>query len=157
MTHSRRTVIKFISATTIGGIGLSTTRVAEAGNHGDNGNGNGGKKKGDIRLMGYSLLSDPAGGYAEDIRSDGQYALMGSFTGPGGSFLVDISDPTDPTATDQFETDLQADQADGAGFVGEPPMAWGVNYADERDFTVVSDMQTGIYVLKFTPNAAKEA
>jgi hypothetical protein len=36
-------------------------------------------------------------------------------------------------------------------------MAWGVNYADERDFTVVSDMQTGIYVLKFTPNAAKEA
>jgi hypothetical protein len=82
---------------------------------------------------------------------------MGSFTGPGGSFLVDISDPTDPTATDQFETDLQADQADGAGFVGEPPMAWGVNYADERDFTVVSDMQTGIYVLKFTPSAAKEA
>jgi hypothetical protein len=139
MTHSRRTALKFIGATTIGGIGLSTTQVAEAGNHGDNGNGNGGKKKkGDIRLMGHSLLSDPAGGYAEeDIRSDGQYALMGSFTGPGGSFLVDISNPTDPTEVHEFPTpsegvrhaDVEFDRRDGlyyrtregGGGDGEPP------------------------------------
>ena len=309
MTYSRRTALQFIGATALGSIGLTTARVAEAGNHGDGGDGGDGgqKDKGDIRKMGHSLLSDPPGGYAEeDIRSDGQYALMGSFTGPGGSFLVDISNPTDPTevhefptpsngvrhadvefdrrdglyyrtreggdddpdndippngvdvidygwsdgtpenpvkasripagsthnvhahpegdvlyttehhgvgvwdtsdptdvtggdvfgpegdlhdmvvdpdkdllhcafigggftgyvimdisdpmdptATDQYETDLKADEANGAGFVGEAPMAWGVNYADERDFTVVSDMQTGIYVLKFTPSAAK--
>ncbi len=124
MTHSRRTALKFIGATTIAGIGLSTAEVAEAGNHGgDGGDDEGGKKKkGDIRLMGHSLLSDPEGGYAEeDIRSDGQYALMGSFTGPGGSFLVDISNPRDPTEVHEVPTpsydtrhaDVKFDRRDG--------------------------------------------
>ena len=68
--------------------------------------------------------------------------------------VYDISDPTDPTATDQYLTDDDADEANPPLFpVGDAPMAWGVDYADQRDFTVVSDMVTGIYVLHFTPAA----
>lgn len=115
MTYSRRTALKFIGATTVSGIGLSTARVTSAENGGE-------KKKGDIRVMGHSLLSDPAGGFAEeDIRADGQYGLMGSFTGPGGSFLVDISNPRDPTEVHEFPTpsdgvrhaDVEFDRRDG--------------------------------------------
>lgn len=54
-------------------------------------------KKGKIEKLGHSLLSNPPGGYAEeDVRDDGQYAVLGSFFGEGGSFLVDVSNPTDP-------------------------------------------------------------
>lgn len=123
MTYSRRTTLKVIGVTAVGGIGMGTVQTAAAdGDHGKGG-GNGSKKdKGAIRLMGHSLLSDPAGGYAEeDIRSDGQYGLMGSFTGPGGSFLVDISNPRDPTEvhevpTPSFDTrhaDVKFDRRDG--------------------------------------------
>jgi two-component sensor histidine kinase len=62
---------------------------------------------------------------------------MGSFTGPGGSFLVDISNPTDPTEVHEFPTpsegvrhaDVEFDRRDGlyyrtregGGGDGEPP------------------------------------
>lgn len=58
----------------------------------------GGPPHGRLRKFGHSLLDDPPGGYTEgDVRPDGQYALTGSFFGTGGSFLVDIGNPTDPT------------------------------------------------------------
>ncbi|WP_396612141.1 LVIVD repeat-containing protein [Haloferax sp. S1W] len=94
-------------------------------------------------------------GHNFDIIPKGRTTMLVSGDYHEGAVVYDVSDPTDPTATDQYRTDDMADQANGAGFVGPAPMAWGVDYADERDFTVVSDMQTGIYVFKFTPSAAK--
>lgn len=72
-----------------------------------------------------------------------------------GTVVWDISDPTDPTFTDRYATDDMADQAQGPDWLGDAPMAWGANYNEERDLTVVSDMVTGIYVFKVTPAASK--
>jgi hypothetical protein len=69
--------------------------------------------KGRLRKMGHSLLEDPPGGYTEgDVRSDGQYALTGSFFGTGGSFLVDISNPTDPTQVHRLPSSEDVRNAD---------------------------------------------
>lgn len=95
-------------------------------------------------------------GHNFDVITKGRTTMLVSGDYHEGAVVYDVSDPTDPTPTDTYETDDNADEANGAGFVGPPPMAWGVDYADQRDFTVVSDMQTGFYVLKFTPSAAKE-
>lgn len=89
------------------------------------------------------------------VISKGANSLLVSGDYHEGTVVYDISDPTDPTPADQYRTDDMADQADGAGFVGEPPMAWGANYSKQRDLVVTSDMQTGIYVFKVTPAAAK--
>ena len=56
------------------------------------------RARGRLSKRGHSLLSDPPGGYGEAaVRADGRYAVMGSFYGTGGSFLVDLSDPANPT------------------------------------------------------------
>ncbi|WP_435348476.1 LVIVD repeat-containing protein [Haloarchaeobius sp. HRN-SO-5] len=85
MYSTRRTLLKLLGGTAaIGSIGTTAARDRPA--------------NGRIEKLGHSLLSDPPGGYTEgDVRDDGQYALTGSFFGTGGSFLVDISNPTDPT------------------------------------------------------------
>lgn len=68
-----------------------------------------------------------------------------------GTVVWDISDPTDPTFTDRYATDDLSDQAQGPDWLGDAPMAWGANYNEARDLTVVSDMATGIYVFKVVP------
>lgn len=96
-------------------------------------------------------------GHNFDVIPKGDTTLLVSGDYHEGAVVYDISDPTNPTATDQYRTDDKADEANGpqfGGLIGNAPMAWGVDYADERDFTVVSDMVTGIYVFKFTPDAA---
>ncbi len=110
MKLTRRTLLKITGSTVaIGSIGTAAARGSKP-------------KKGRIKKLGHSLLSDPAGGYSEeDVRSDGQYALLGSYTGPGGSFLVDISDPTEvhefPTPSDAvWHGDVQFDRRDGLYF-----------------------------------------
>lgn len=100
-------------------------------------------------------------GHNFDIIPKGSNTLLVSGDYHEGAAVYDISDPTDPTPTDVYETDDKADVVEENGTgplfpVGDPPMAWGVDYADQRDFTVVSDMVTGLYVLKFTPSAAEE-
>lgn len=89
------------------------------------------------------------------VISKGSNSLLVSGDYHEGTVVYDISDPTDPTPADQYRTDDQADQANGEGFVGPPPMAWGANYNEARDLVVTSDMQTGIYVFKVTPARAK--
>lgn len=72
-----------------------------------------------------------------------------------GTVVYDLTDPTDPTPGEQYRTDDRADEANEPIFdLGEAPMAWGADYSDERDLTVTSDMFTGIYVFKVTPEAA---
>ena len=73
-----------------------------------------------------------------------------------GAVVFDITDPTDPAPTDTYETDDREDEAgETLDFIGEAPMAWGVDYAEKRDFAVVSDVVTGLYVFKFTPAASR--
>lgn len=51
-----------------------------------------------LEKVGHSLLSDPIGEYAEgQIRADGRYGVVGTYLGGGGSFLVDLEDPAQPT------------------------------------------------------------
>jgi hypothetical protein len=91
---TRRTLLKLLGATAaVGSTGVAGAKPDWAGP----------PKKGRIRKLGHSLLSDPSGGYAEeDVREDGKYALVGHFGTAGGSFLVDISNPTDPTQVHEF-------------------------------------------------------
>ncbi len=94
-------------------------------------------------------------GHNFDVVSKGATTLLVSGDYHEGAVSYDISDPTDPTPTDQYRTDDREDEAgETLGFIGSAPMAWGVDYADERDLTVVSDMVTGLYVFRFTPDAA---
>lgn len=94
-------------------------------------------KKGSIRKLGHSLLSNPPGGYAEeDIREDGQYAVLGSFFGEGGSFLVDISNPRDPTEVHNLSSsaairnaDVAFDPRDGLYYRSQEPNVGGVDFA----------------------------
>jgi hypothetical protein len=100
MKPARRTLLKMLGSTVaVGSIGTVTAREKAT--------------KGRIRKMGHSLLSDPPGGYTEgDIRDDGQYALTGSFFGEGGSFLVDISNPRDPTEVHRLPSSATVRNAD---------------------------------------------
>lgn len=94
-------------------------------------------------------------GHNFDIIPKGDNTLLVSGDYHEGAVVYDIGDPTDPTATDQYRTDDKADEANGpmfGGLIGSAPMAWGVDYADQRDIAVVSDMVTGVYVFKFTPS-----
>lgn len=93
-------LLKMLGSTTI--VGSIGTAAAQ-----------GPQSKGRIKKLGHSLLSDPPGGYTEgDIRDDGQYALTGSFYGTGGSFLVDISNPTDPTEVHRVPSSENVRNAD---------------------------------------------
>ena len=93
--------------------------------------------KGTLHKMGHSLLSDPPGGYAEGvIRDDGQYGLLGSYLGEGGSFLVDLSNPTDPTEThrvpssaDIRNADVAFDSRDGLYYRTQEPNTDRVQFA----------------------------
>lgn len=129
MTSSRRTALKVIGVTALGGIG-TTSRIAAAAEGGGNDGKKGGKKdKGTIRKMGHSLLSDPVGAFSEEsIRSDGQYAVLGGFLGEGGSFLVDISNPRDPTEAHRLPSsaavrnaDVKFDRRDGLYYRSQEP------------------------------------
>lgn len=91
-----------------------------------------------------------------DIIPKGRNSLLVDGAYHEGMVAWDISDPTNPQVADQYRTDDQADEADGPGWLGEAPMAWGANYNAERDLTVVADMFTGIYVFRVTPSAEKD-
>ena len=92
-----------------------------------------------------------------DVIPKGNTTLLVSGDYHEGAVVYDISDPTDPRPTDTYETDDREDEAgETLDFIGEAPMAWGVDYADKRDFAVVSDMVTGLYVFKFTPSASQK-
>ncbi|WP_458204539.1 LVIVD repeat-containing protein [Haladaptatus sp. NG-SE-30] len=89
-----------------------------------------------------------------DIISKGNNSLLVDGAYHEGMVVWDISDPTNPTFVDRYETDDAADQAQGPVWLGDAPMAWGANYNAKRDLTVVSDMVTGVYVFKVTPAAS---
>ncbi len=115
---SRRGALKLVGATTVVG-SIASTTVAS----GDK------PKKGKITQLGHSRLSDPPGGFAEeDLRNDGQYGVLGSFLGTGGSFLVDLSNPTDPREVHQLDSspgirnaDVAFDPRDGLYYRTQEP------------------------------------
>lgn len=98
-----------------------------------------------------------------DVIPKGDTTLLVSGDYHEGMVVYDISDPTDPTSTDQYRTDDDLQEANNIIFPlgspplaqGEPPapMAWGANYNRERDLVVTSDMVTGVYTFKVTPSA----
>lgn len=134
MTHrrhtldiSRRTALKAIGAGTVLGSLTTGSAAAQEG---------GGPKKGNVRKMGQTILEESTAEegphFAEEsIRSDGQYAVVGVFEGELGSFLVDISNPRDPTEVHRIESpnfatrhaDVKFDSRDGLYYrtlEGEP-------------------------------------
>ncbi|MFC6734048.1 LVIVD repeat-containing protein [Haladaptatus sp. DYSN1] len=98
--NTRRSVLKALGAgAVLGSAGIGTVSAS--------------KPKGKIEKLGHSLLSDPPGSYAEvDVRDDGQYAVLGSFFGEGGSFLVDITNPTQPTEVHRVPSSKHTRNAD---------------------------------------------
>lgn len=69
-----------------------------------------------------------------------------------GTVLYDVSDPRSPVGIDWYETDDGVAQAKPPFFpTGRPPMAWGANYSDEREFVFTSDMYTGVYTFRILP------
>ncbi|WP_336360321.1 LVIVD repeat-containing protein [Haladaptatus sp. ZSTT2] len=112
---SRRTVLKLLGASGVLGFGIGSASAA--------------KPKGNIKKLGHSLLSDPPGSYAEvDVRGDGHFAVLGSFLGEGGSFLVDITNPTQPTEVHRVPSsehtrnaDVKFDTRDGLYYRSQEP------------------------------------
>ncbi|MFB6070521.1 MAG: LVIVD repeat-containing protein [Halanaeroarchaeum sp.] len=124
--------------------------------------------------MGHSLLSNPAGGYAEgDVRDDGRYALLGSFLGEGGSFLVDVRNPRNPTEVhrlpsdpDVRNADVKFDTRDGlyyrsqepntsdATFTGAEIVDYGFADGTPEDPAVLASIESGpTHNLTVHPNA----
>jgi hypothetical protein len=114
---SRRTVLRLLSASavTTAGIGTATAKGQQA--------------SASLEKLGHSLLSNVEGGYTEaDIRGDGRYGLTGSFFGSGGSYLVDLEDPSDPTEVHRLPSsplvrnaDVKFDTRDGIYYRTEEP------------------------------------
>jgi hypothetical protein len=119
---NRRTVLKGLGAAAAGA--TLSSGVAGAAQSGP---------VGSIELVGHSLLSDPEGGYAEsEVRSDGRYALLGSYMGPGGSFLVDLDDPAEPSEVHRvpseptvMNADVKFDNRDGLYYRSQEPVEQG--------------------------------
>jgi hypothetical protein len=93
-----------------------------------------------------------------DVISKPDATLLVSGDYHEGTVVYDITDPRNPTPSDQYMTDDMAEEVEERGtgptFFPEadsPPMAWGANYNEERDLTVTSDMWTGLYVFTVTP------
>jgi hypothetical protein len=112
------------------------------------------KVMGDSLAEGYDWT-----GHNHDIITKGNNSLLVDGGYHEGVWVADISDPTDPTPTDVYETDDGATPEvndDPLFDLGEAPMAWGANYNEERDLVVASDFFTGVYVFKITPSKASE-
>lgn len=109
--NTRRKFLKRLGAGVLGSSGVAASTQPA-----------GPPKKGSIRKIGHSLLSNPPGGFAEEaIRSDGRYALIGGVQGPVGSYLVDIRNPVNPrevhtvpsASPDTGHWDVKFDYRDG--------------------------------------------
>ncbi|WP_254536820.1 LVIVD repeat-containing protein [Halomarina litorea] len=119
---NRRTVLRGLGAAAVGtSLATGPASAAQSSPHGR------------IELLGHSLLSDPAGGYAEsEIRADGRYAALGSYFGTGGSFLVDLSDPANPSQVHRvpseetvWNADVKFDARDGIYYRSIEPREQG--------------------------------
>ncbi|WP_170977251.1 LVIVD repeat-containing protein [Halorussus salinisoli] len=116
-TASRRTVLKILgaAAATTGGVGTAVARDRQA--------------SASLEKLGHSLLSNVEGGYTEAaIRDDGRYGLTGSFLGTGGSYLVDLEDPSNPTEVHRLPSsplvrnaDVKFDSRDGLYYRSQEP------------------------------------
>ncbi len=80
----------------------------------------------------------PAGSIAHNVHVRGNYAFIAHYT--EGVKVLDISDPRNPAEVGYYDSFRQT----GSGFAGD----WGVfPYLPSGNF-VLSDMQTGLYVLR---------
>lgn len=101
----RRSVLKALGAlTAFGSVGTASATQSNGGN---------------IDKLGQSLLGtgqtaeNLPGEFSEaSIREDGRYAVVGSFFGERGSFLVDLSDPETPTRVHRVPSAAKTRNAD---------------------------------------------
>ncbi|MCH8070183.1 MAG: choice-of-anchor B family protein, partial [Candidatus Marinimicrobia bacterium] len=70
---------------------------------------------------------------------EGNFAYISSYV--DGVVVLDITDPTSPTVEDQYDTY----EGPETGFAG----AWGTYPYAGRKYVYVSDIQTGLYILRF--------
>lgn len=88
----------------------------------------------------------PAGSIAHNVHVRGDYAFIAHYT--EGVKIFDVSDPRNPAEVGYYDTFRQP----GTGFAGD----WGVfPYFPSGNF-VLSDMQTGLYVLRLDHAGAGE-
>ena len=91
---------------------------------------------GNIELV--AEIPVPAGSIAHNVHVRGDYAFVAHYT--EGVKVFDVSDPRKPAEVGYYDSFRQA----GTGFAGD----WGVfPYYPSGNF-VISDMQTGLYVLR---------
>lgn len=64
-----------------------------------------------------------------------------------GTWIANITDPTDPTPAERYATDDRADEAQSHS-PGTPPYCWSAVYNEERDFVFSSDTLTGGYTFQ---------
>jgi hypothetical protein len=133
----RRSVLKALgSAALLGGVAAAGARLP-----------GGERPSGRLRKRGFPPLSNPAGEYTEaDVRSDGRYGVVGSYFGRGGSFLVDLADPTNPTEVHRVPSgpatrnaDVAFDPRDGLYYRTQEP-----NTANGRGGVEVIDYGYGV-------------
>lgn len=110
----RRTALKLLGASAFLAGVTGTSSASGDAQEGDEEGGTG-PILGEIFKLGHTLGSDPPGGYAEeDVRADGEMALLSSFMGEGGTFLFDIRDPTTPTQVHRLRSAPEVRNADCA-------------------------------------------
>jgi hypothetical protein len=114
----RRTALTLLgtAAVSTAATGSATASAGQAGDDDeDDDAGEDRQVVGEIFRLGHTPGSDPPGAYAEeDVRVDGEMALLSSFLGEGGTFLYDIRDPTDPTEVHRLRSAPDVRNADCA-------------------------------------------
>jgi hypothetical protein len=119
--HSRRSVLRTTGALAAGTVALGVGATGAVGGQPS------GESPYQLEKVGQSQLSQPPGAFAEvEIREDGRYGLTGSYF-TGGSFLVDLSDPANPSEVHNVElnspetlnADVKFDPRDGIYYVSQ--------------------------------------
>jgi hypothetical protein len=94
-----------------------------------------------------------------DVVHDGDEVLLVDGGYRNGTWVANITDPTDPTPTERYGTTEAADRAqDHSGetpMPATPPFAWGAWHNEERDFVFVSDSITGAYTFDLSARPAR--
>ncbi|WP_157224602.1 LVIVD repeat-containing protein [Natronococcus occultus] len=89
-----------------------------------------------------------------DVVHDGDEVLLVDGGYRQGTWVANITDPTNPTPTERYATDDRMEEAEDHS-PGTPPYCWSAVYNEARDFVFASDTLTGAYTFDICAKPAR--
>ncbi|WP_233710742.1 LVIVD repeat-containing protein [Natronococcus pandeyae] len=89
-----------------------------------------------------------------DVVHDGDEVLLVDGGYRQGTWVANITDPTNPVPTERYATDDRLEEAEDHS-PGTPPYCWSAVYNEARDFVFASDTLTGAYTFDISAKPAR--